>query len=258
MESYNHIELTEDEVIEGTIWAKRKKEALLEKQNKERIADENRKALTGYTWDVEQTAGYMMYRAAEVFKGKFQLDEYNKPIYNLLCHYFSLDERFVSLAEGMGIKNASLEKGIFLAGNFGTGKTMIMKLFSRNQRQCFEIVTARTIADAFSNDSDESLLEYIYPYKNAVNDKSRFLQPITGHCFDDLGAEEIKNHYGNKKNVLEDVIEKKYSAQKTGILLHATTNLSAEKLNEFYGGRVVSRMREIFNFIPMKGKDRRI
>jgi len=68
-----------------------------------------------------------------------------------------------------------------------------------------------------------------------------------GMCIDDLGTEDIKNHYGNKKNVIGDLIELKYAKKTTGIYLHGTTNLTAEQLKDFYGSRVTSRMREIFN-----------
>lgn len=43
------------------------------------------------------------------------------------------------------------------------------------------------------------------------------------------------------------------------MLTHATTNLSAPELKDYYGNRVRSRMREMFNLIEFDGgaKDKR-
>jgi hypothetical protein len=132
-----------------------------------------------------------------------------------------------------------------------------MKLFSKNQRQSFKVVSAKNIADQFETDGEDSMNEFVYLYKNALNDYESFLQKNSGLCIDDLGTEDLKIHFGNRKNVIGDVIEKRYFCKHVGVLFHATTNLTAEQLKDFYGGRVVSRMREIFNFIELPGEDRR-
>ncbi len=43
------------------------------------------------------------------------------------------------------------------------------------------------------------------------------------------------------------------------MITHATTNLSASELEEYYGNRVRSRMREMFNLISFESsaKDKR-
>ena len=90
-----------------------------------------------------------------------------------------------------------------------------------------------------------------------------------GLCLDDIGTEDVKVNYGNRKSVIGDIIEQRYSIiekledpdnikNNCGDLLHATTNLSSPQLVEYYGGRVTSRMREIFNFIELPGNDRRV
>ena len=156
----------------------------------------------------------------------------------------------------MGISNPSLEKGIMLCGNFGVGKTWLMKLFAKNQRQVFFMENAKNVADMFMDTGEDN--RYLNLHKNPVNDANTFYHKFSGLCIDDLGTEDVKMHFGNKKNVIGDLIEKKYSNQTTGIYLHATTNLTAEQMKEFYGGRVTSRMREIFNQIELSGNDRRV
>jgi DNA replication protein DnaC len=38
---------------------------------------------------------------------------------------------------------------------------------------------------------------------------------------------------------------------------HITTNLTAAEIEQYYGTRVKSRMREMFNMITLDGEDRR-
>lgn len=260
--SYDHIELTEEETQDAILQAKIKKHNKEVEAAKEAQLNERRKLFTGNQWTVEQTSDYMLYRAAKLFDGSFGLDKENRPVFDLLCAYFSNDKSFLSLALMIGIESPSLDKGLFLAGNFGVGKTWLMRLFAKNTKQVYEVINAKYIADAFTKGKDvaegeELIEEFVQNKKNAFEDPDCFYQKFSGLCIDDLGTEDIKNNYGNKKNVIGDLIEKRYAKGTAGIFLHATTNLSAEQLKEFYGGRVISRMRELFNYIELPGKDRR-
>jgi hypothetical protein len=69
-------------------------------------------------------------------------------------------------------------------------------------------------------------------------------------CFDDLGAEQSLKYYGNECNIMAEILLSRYDifiAQ--DMLTHITTNLSASEIENGYGSRVRSRMREIFNLI---------
>lgn len=254
--SYDNIELTDDEVTEALIWRKRKKEDDLRSQAQKDKEESNRKRLTAPTnYDIVKSL--MAYRATVKFKG-FVLDDNNSFLFELLCRYFGNDQQFISIAVAAGVQNPSLDKGIFLAGNFGVGKTWFMKLFQTNQRQVYQVKNCKEIAEEFMQFGEEGMDKYTSLKKNAINDSSAFFQTHTGLCLDDIGTEDIKSHYGNKKNVIGDLLEIKYDNKTTGIYLHATTNLTSEQLREFYGSRVTSRMREIFNFIELKGNDRRV
>lgn len=263
MESYKHIELSDDELTLAIIEAKRKKEAILREQEREVRAQKNRDILTGHKWGIRQTEPFMLWRAANssLFKGRFVVDETNELMFKLLVAYFSpADEcrdEFIKIASQMEVENANYDKGVMLAGNFGVGKTWMMQLFQANQRQCFRLRPAKHIADAFGLAGEETQDEFIKPFRNPFEDPDVFFQKESGLCIDDMGTEDVKNHYGNKKNVVGDLIEIKYANKTTGVMLHATTNLTTDQLKEFYGLRVVSRMREIFNFIELPGCDRR-
>lgn len=258
LESYNHIHLTEDEKIEGEIWAKQRKEKLIQAEELKAAEARNRKNMTSGIWSYKQTSDYMKYRSATlpIFQGKFKIDEANENIFSALCYYFSDDKNFYTQTELLHVKNPSLSKGIMLAGNFGTGKTWMMKLFSKNQRQVFHVKNAKDIANDYQGNGVESA-DFVNKFKNPENDKASFFHPYAGLCIDDIGTEDIKNNFGNKKNVIGDLIEQRYSTGNTGVFFHATTNLNSDQLKSFYGERVVSRMKELFNFIEFPGNDRR-
>lgn len=259
LESYSHVQLTDDEYKLALIEAKRKKEILmreaelLEKQKQNRIAARAK-------WDFDIIRTFMFNRAKEIFpKFEFTVDANNEVIFDWLCSYFAEEkERFEKLSFDLGIENPSFDKGILLAGNFGTGKSVLMQLFRKNTRQVYFVREAKKISSEYGKSDDKDIpSEYLEPFKLSINDAATLYQPIAGLCIDDLGSEQVKNNFGNKSNVIGDLIERRYSDKWTGLYLHATTNLSAEELKEFYGERVVSRMREIFNFVILEGNDRR-
>lgn len=258
MEAYSHIELTEDELDEAILWAKRRKEGVMEEAEIRNREAQNRRFLTGTQWTYKQTESYMEYRAANIFEKPFLIDNQTVLVFKMFCLYFSNDPEFVIMALSLGIKSPSLEKGILLGGAIGVGKTMMMKLFSKNQRQVFAIKTAKAIADIFQSEGENSLQQFLTCPSLAVNDSSNFYQTRMGLCIDDIGTEELKMHYGNRKNVVGDLIELRYSSGNVGPLLHLTTNLTADQMKGFYGDRVGSRLRETMNVIELKGKDRRI
>src|SRR5690606_17309542 len=79
-------------------------------------------------------------------------------------------------------------------------------------------------------------------------------------CFDDLGVEPMGRHYGQDCNVMGEILLSRYDLfLKSKLKTHATTNLNAAELEERYGNRVRSRMREMFNLIAFdeNAKDKR-
>jgi hypothetical protein len=255
--AYSHIELSDEELSEAILEAKMKKERLHELERIKIAEDRNRRNLVQTRWSYDQTKSFILYRATCIFEKPFEVDEHNVFLVDLLCYYFSEDPRFLSTCEAAGIKNPSLEKGILLAGNMGTGKTWMMKLFQKNQRQVYYMRNAKVIASSVESGGAEAELEYVGTFPTASNDPSTMFQPFAGLCIDDMGTEEEKKYFGNHRNVIGDLIELRYARKTTGLLLHGTTNLTSQQLKEYYGDRVISRMREIFNFIELPGEDRR-
>jgi len=77
---------------------------------------------------------------------------------------------------------------------------------------------------------------------------------------DDLGAEPQRNEYGVFVDVVGDFIAKWYeylTYKPSPRRMFITTNLNAEEIDERYGGRVLSRLKDIVIPLKLKGKDKR-
>ena len=179
----------------------------------------------------------------------FMVDDSNRKVFIKLCKYFTEDPDFEK--EGF-----SLQKGIMLCGPVGTGKTTMMRLFEGNQRQSYALTSCRKIADQYSSDGAEIL--HIWSHLlNVPASYENFFQNKVGACFDDLGTEGIKRHFGDQANVMADVILNRYDSGLPAWKTHVTTNLTADEIGQYYGERVRSRMRGMFNMLTLGGEDRR-
>ncbi|PMD94869.1 ATPase [Siphonobacter sp. BAB-5405] len=167
-----------------------------------------------------------------------RITEANKDIIKALALYFSKDYR----AEGYGL---DLEKGLIIFGGIGCGKTYTMKAVRTNPSAAFLLVPCSDISDAYTQDGVEALEKYATPAKGRPNPFNGDTQ--YGWCYDDLGTEETSSNYGNRRNVMAEVIQKAYNRPDLKGRIHITTNLDPDQIEAIYGPRVRSRMREMFN-----------
>lgn len=182
-------------------------------------------------------------------------DDENSAAIKALLAYFTEDPSFNALGAGF-----RLDKGLLLMGNVGTGKTLLMKAFSRNKRQCYNVVSCRSLADGYSKDGMAAVEPFFEPQFEAAGDFRIFNQRQLGRCFDDLGAEGQKKSYGNEVNVMADIILARYDLRHEfpWNQTHITTNLeNGDEIEAMYGTRVRDRMREMFNVITLDGESRR-
>ncbi len=140
------------------------------------------------------------------------------------------------------------DKGVFLYGTFGTGKTSIMKAFNlMTNTKKFKMKSSKDIAKAYAG--DESMGETGgYAAIRRYTDLRTRNGVLEGWMFDDLGAEQNMKHYGHEENVMADIIISLYDKGYKGNV-HATSNLDPSELEQKYGKRAASRMQEMFNFI---------
>lgn len=180
----------------------------------------------------------------------FSLTADQENTYKLIAQYFAGDPAFE--AEGY-----SHRKGLMLFGSVGCGKTTIMRMFSYNQKASFVIKSCRKIAGDYAEHGEEILGQYAGRYYPTMIENP-FKTENWGICFDDLGTEDVRSHYKNQMNVMERILLDRYDRiREIPHRTHVTTNLDGNQISEFYGKRVASRMREMFNIIEVDGGDLR-
>lgn len=177
-------------------------------------------------------------RGKEFYGNKFCILEEDHEIIFKLLVYFIADKHN---AEKLGIE---LQKGILLTGPIGCGKTSIMNLmrFVPPPERNHIIKSCRDLSFEFIQEGYEVISRYSrFSFSNGL--------PKV-YCFDDLGAEQSLKYYGNECNVIAEIILSRYELFiSTEMLTHLTTNLSAGEIEQTYGSRVRSRLREMFNLI---------
>lgn len=185
-------------------------------------------------YDFDKMLIYLNAKGKLLFGKKFQLAEADRNILFKLCNYVIGDE--------INCKKMDIDihKGILLSGPVGCGKTCLMKLlrFVVPLQKAYKIIPARNIVFGFNHVGYKTIEDY--------GNTNYF-------CFDDLGVEPIGRHYGKDCNVMGEILLSRYDLfLEYHIKTHATTNLNAQELEDRYGNRVRSRMRELFNLIAFE------
>ncbi len=182
-------------------------------------------------YDFEKMLTYLDAKGKLLFGKKFKIYLEDREIIYKLCLYFIRDK---SRCYQYGI---DIDKGILLSGPVGCGKTSLMKLMKHlvPHLRPYEVIPCRNIVFSFNHIGYKTIEDY---------GNTQFF------CFDDLGVEPTGRHFGKDCNVMGEILLSRYdlflnNQRKT----HATTNLNAQELEERYGERVRSRMRQLFNLV---------
>lgn len=181
------------------------------------------------------------------FVEHYELLNENKQVIEKLVKYFNNEPQ----------DDVSLQKGVFLYGPVGTGKTTLMRAFSKFKHETrFNFISCRELQKQFATNGWKSLQKYgrdSYFKENLRADS----KPVV-YCFDDFGSEGRAKYFGNDANVMEEVLQDRYEEfSRTGMITHITSNLgkNGDLIEEIYGVRVRSRIREMFNVIELNTKD---
>ena len=177
-------------------------------------------------------------KGKDLFGEHFCIQDSDREIIIRLVVYFAKDEE---MAFRYGI---SFRKGILLNGPVGCGKTALMSVFRLflPKEQRYAIKPCRDVCFQFLEQGHSVIREF----GRISFDKHR----QNNYCFDDLGTENTLKHYGNECNVMGEILLSRYdSFVSHNIITHLTTNLTSTEIEEYYGTRVRSRMREMFNLI---------
>jgi hypothetical protein len=198
------------------------------------------KAHVGY--DFAESVAMLNKNGKALFGPKFQIQPADYEIVFKLLVYAIKDKKNAAKL------NIDLNKGIMLSGPVGCGKTSLMTLINLFQFHPFRHVmkTCRDVSFEFIREG----YDVVHKYSTLSFSKQSQQTWPRIYCFDDLGTENSLKYYGNECNVMAEILLTRYElfSQKK-MLTHLTTNLSATEIEGFYGNRVRSRLREMFNLV---------
>lgn len=180
--------------------------------------------------------------AREQTGGMFKIDASNKQIVSDLFNYF------------MGIPgHLDLDKGLWLDGPPGTGKSTLMFVFSKFMQRLndgFKIHICSLVSSEYAS----------------TGNIDRYLLNLDGYCkgpvsmcFDELGREPIPaKFFGTDLNVFQHILHIRYSLwQQRRLKTYVATNLTPDAVQDLYGDFIRDRRKEMFNLVAVTGKSRR-
>lgn len=214
---------------------------------------------------------------SEGFRNGFVIDENNKKVFELLCLYFTNDQKFeeqgISWKDENGndrFTNYSLKKGIWLQSDTrGTGKSTLLKCFMNNKRGCYaykHINELGTIYQKYGYDQKDGNygLDFFLSTIPQPSSPLNFYQGQLGWMYDEIfsDSEGMVNHMGTPLFISKYLINKLYdfSDNKKSQMhkFHVTSNSDGKYIEQIAGKTFRSRMPDMFNMIKLDGNNRRI
>jgi DNA replication protein DnaC len=188
------------------------------------------------------------------FRG-FEIDDDNKKLLRFLLYYFNNCKLAESVYEGEAYK---VHKNILLIGTPGTGKTIIMQIFS-------DYLKLTQNPNYYRNLSVTQMMNYykinghIDRFTYNENSKNSLEGNPFHVCLNDIGLEtEKQKSYGTLlESVIDEFLFARYEIyQQHFIKYHITSNLTVEEFKSRFGDRLIDRFKG-FNVIPIGGDSRR-
>lgn len=182
----------------------------------------------------------------------FSENEYTIENVKPLIYYFIGDfKNFKNCKNVNQISKPSLKKGLLIIGDYGNGKTTMMKAFESALKPTNII---------FKGFTANEIVKMYEACENPTDKKEFDKKTLRGtRYFDDILTEREASNYG-KSNLFKDIFEERYNKQ---LRTYITCNYKEgyvgdiqkglEQFGAKYGGRVYDRLFEMFNVIQFTG-----
>lgn len=187
---------------------------------------------------------------------KFVVDENNRDVLRFLLYYFNGCPLAEDVFPGRGYK---LHKHIMLQGAVGTGKTLLMQVFS-------EYLHITENPRFFHNLSVTQMVNYYTLHNNLdrytfneEENKGFKCEPVN-ICLNDIGVQSTKFYGTDTETLTNEFLHARNEIwTQYHKMAHLTTNLTNEQLKQKYRdgfGRLLDRFKT-YNIIPLTGDSRR-
>lgn len=145
-------------------------------------------------------------------------------------------------------------KGIFLYGPIGTGKSTLMRGLQKymnsvkarydfkDYRLGFFWKSASELANSYAGEGQEKLLQWCSDCNLMIDELGREPRPA--------------KHYGTQLNVIQFLLQLRYDRRMENVT-HLTSNISPQDIMPLYGDYISDRFREMFNIIFWNGESKR-
>ncbi len=178
---------------------------------------------------------------------RFDINKVDRNVLNSLFAWVWRKDEF-------NVLNLDFDKGLFLYGPLGLGKSMTMlalrqymnwvKYHYEQKRDDYRLQawmkSASVLANLYAVDGQPKLIQYADPEVNLV--------------IDEFGREPCPaKYFGTEMNVLQFLLQLRYDHRRSSVT-HITTNMKLADIAPKYGAYVADRCLEMFNFIEFKGE----
>jgi DNA replication protein DnaC len=193
-------------------------------------------------------------RIAKAICPEFEIDDENRSIYENTIRYFAADESC----------EYNLNKGLYVYGPYGVGKTLYFKIFQALNRAIdspnnFKRLIVTDLIDGISQKGSQYFLDTEIVPGGRFRLSNNLWDKVDHFLLDDMGqSERFANNYGNKIDVIAAFLQRRYYAfTDYSSLTHCSTNLVPSEIESEYGEAINSRLRQMCNVILFPGKDKR-
>lgn len=154
----------------------------------------------------------------------------------------------------------NIEKGLFVCGKIGTGKTLFFRVMVK-------YIKLREKQDWSNGFISVGALKVVQDYEqfgsvaiSCCGNRNYEIKESLAHLLiDDIGQHQDDClHFGTQRNVISELLATRYDIfLKYNRLTHITTNLLPDEIGERYGKHIQSRAKEMFNLVKFTGPDLR-
>jgi hypothetical protein len=189
----------------------------------------------------------------------FAINANNEGAYRKLVLYFSKNPQFEQEILPGTNEKGSLDKAIYLAGDTGSGKSLIlgrvMKIFTGLfQTNSYQIHKYAKIMRDYESKGSE-ILDLFGPKVTSFGGIQR-QETIEAYIDDFLFTGSEINRFGNKIYLADQFIDLRYDAfVQYGKKTHFSSNKYPDEFLSYLDQRSISRLSEMCNFIELTGDD---